>query len=104
MPVGALAWFRLVAFLEGCSYLLLVGIAVPLKYVWQWPHAVRPLGSVHGGLFIAYAVLVAILFFSKRWTFGRSAWAMILSFLPFGTFVLEAQLRRRENATATPAT
>lgn len=100
MPVGALAWFRLVAFLEGCSYLLLLGIAMPLKYIWHWPDAVRPLGSVHGALFVAYAVLVAILFFGKRWTFNRSAWAMILSFLPFGTFVLEAQLRRSERAAA----
>jgi integral membrane protein len=102
MPRAVLGWFRFVAFVEGISYLVLVGIAMPLKYVWHWPEAVRATGMAHGVLFIAYSALVAALFFRREWTFSRSAWAMFLSFLPLGTFLLEAQLRsaaRRQQAT-----
>jgi integral membrane protein len=98
MPQGILNWFRVVAFVEGVSYLVLVGIAMPLKYVWHWPDAVRATGMAHGVLFVAYSALVAGLFFGRRWTFLQSAWAMFLSFLPLGTFVLEAQLRAAAKA------
>ena len=47
--------FRIIAYLEGISFLLLLGVAMPLKYHWGMPLAVRIMGSLHGFLFVAYA-------------------------------------------------
>lgn len=93
MPTTLLARFRLIALLEGVSYLLLLFIAMPLKYLAGIPLAVRVVGMAHGVLFIAYAVLVALLLARGNFTFMRAAWAMLMSVVPFGTFVLDRQLR-----------
>lgn len=86
-------WFRYVALAEGISYLVLLGVAMPLKYLAGKPLAVQLLGLLHGWLFVAFVVLAALMtyHFSKgiKW-FIR---AFILSLLPFGTFVLEKELR-----------
>src|SRR5688572_9091851 len=89
-----LALFRRIAWLEGLSYLVLLLVAMPLKYMAGWPLAVRWVGMAHGVLFIAYAVLVALLLARRTFTFRRAAWAMLMSLVPFGTFVLERQLAR----------
>jgi integral membrane protein len=89
-----LARFRTIAFVEGLSYLALLFIAMPLKYYADLPLAVRVVGMAHGLLFIAYAVLVALLLARGTFSFVRAAWAMLMSLLPFGTFVLERQLAR----------
>lgn len=84
--------FRKVAFAEGVSFLLLLGVAMPLKYLAGQPLAVRVVGSAHGLLFVAYAALVALLWLRRRWTFSFASWAMALSLVPFGTFWLDRQL------------
>jgi integral membrane protein len=89
-----LARFRTIAFVEGLSYLALLFIAMPLKYYADLPLAVRVVGMAHGLLFIAYAVLVALLLARGTFSFMRAAWAMLMSLVPFGTFVLERQLAR----------
>jgi integral membrane protein len=86
-------WFRWVALLEGVSFLVLLGIAMPLKYLAGQPLAVRLVGSAHGALFVAYVVLVAALFFARRWPLSRAAQALALSVVPFGTFALDRRLR-----------
>jgi len=85
--------FRLIALLEGVSYVLLLGVAMPLKYWADLPIAVRIVGSLHGALFVAYAVSVALLFFRGHWTFRRSAVAMIVSLVPLATFVWDRSIR-----------
>jgi integral membrane protein len=94
--------FRLIAWLEGLSFLVLLGVAMPLKYLFGLPLAVRVVGTLHGVLFVAYGIAVAGALGSGRWRFGRAFWAMVASVLPFGTFVFEAQLRREEGETAPP--
>lgn len=94
MSDSLLPRFRRVALLEGVSFLLLLGVAMPLKYLADWPLGVRVVGLAHGVLFIAYVALVAALFFKRRWDFGQAAEAVVLSLLPFGTFVLERRFRR----------
>jgi integral membrane protein len=96
MPTTLLARFRLVAFLEGVSFLVLLFIAMPLKYFADMPLAVRIVGMAHGVLFIAYALLVALLLARGTFSFARAAWAMLMSLVPFGTFVLDRQLARDE--------
>jgi len=95
MSDSLLSSFRKVAFAEGISFLVLLGIAMPLKYFAGMPLAVRLVGSVHGMLFIAYVVLVGRLLKRGSWTVGFAAWAMFLSVVPFGTFMLERQLSRQ---------
>jgi len=88
------ARFRTVAFAEGLSYLVLLLVAMPLKYFADMPLAVRVVGMAHGLLFVAYCALVALLFAGGTFSFARSAWAMLMSVVPFGTFVLDRQLAR----------
>jgi integral membrane protein len=92
MPTTLLGYFRVVAFVEGVSFLALLLIGMPLKYVVGLPIAVRIFGMAHGVLFIAYAVLVALLLSRRTFSFGRATWAMLMSLIPFGTFVLDRQL------------
>jgi integral membrane protein len=94
MPATLLGRFRWIAMLEGISYLVLLFIAMPLKYFADMPLAVRVTGMAHGVLFVAYAALVALLLARGNFSFMRAAWAMLMSIIPFGTFVLERQLAR----------
>lgn len=96
----ALGRFRLVAFLEGLSFLVLLGIAMPLKYFADMPLAVRITGMAHGVLFIAYLFSIGELLVAGKWDLKRSVIAFLLALVPFGTFVLEAQIRKE---LASPA-
>lgn len=78
--------FRWVSILEGISFLVLLFIAMPLKYVWEMPEYVRVTGMAHGMLFIAY-ILGAILMYEKlQWSFKDLAVVILCSVLPFGPF------------------
>lgn len=95
-PVGR---FRAIALIEGVSYLLLLAVAMPLKYIAGFPEAVLAVGWAHGVLFVLYLVSLAEVSFSRRWRLVRIFGAFVASLIPFGTFVLDAQLRR-EGSTA----
>jgi integral membrane protein len=82
-------WFLLIGKIEGYSYLVLLFIAMPLKYIFKIPEFVRPIGSLHGALFVAFILFLAILFFKYKMSFKKSVYAFILSLLPFGTFFLK---------------
>lgn len=81
--------FRIVAFCEGLSYLLLLGVAMPLKYMAGMPEAVHVVGSTHGALFMAYLALTAGLFTKARWPLDRLPGVVLAGVVPFGTFVLD---------------
>lgn len=94
--------FRLIALLEGVSFLVLLGIAMPLKYLAGMPLAVRVVGLAHGLLFVAYVGLALALLVRRQWTPWRAAEALGLSLVPFGTFVLDRSLKA-ELAALAPA-
>jgi integral membrane protein len=94
--------FRWVAFLEGISFLVLLGVAMPLKYLADEPLAVRVVGMIHGVLFLVYGAMVGVLVQQRGWSIARATEAMILSVVPFGTFVLDRRLAR-EPAPAVDA-
>ena len=77
--------FRLVAFLEGCSYLLLA-ITMPLKYKMDMPKPNYFVGMAHGVLFLSYIVLLLIVALQYKWGFKKIVLAFIASLVPFGTF------------------
>jgi integral membrane protein len=89
-----IGWLRVVAFLEGVSFLLLLGIAMPLKYVWGMPEYVRAVGMAHGLLFMAFLGLVAVVGASDDWSPRKYLLAFLASVLPFGTFWADVKLFR----------
>jgi len=93
--------FLWVARLEGLSLLLLMGVAMPLKYGLGWSHATQVPGWAHGVLFVAYVVLLAAVGLKARWSVARLAMGFVASFLPFGTFIFERSLGDEEAATAS---
>jgi integral membrane protein len=94
---------RAVGLVEGVSFLVLLGIAMPLKYAAGMPMAVKVVGWIHGALFVLFLVAVAQAAYTRRWPLTRVAGALLASLLPFGTFVLDAKLRREEQEAAAPA-
>ena len=94
-PVGR---FRAVALVEGVSYLVLLGVAMPLKYFAGFPEAVMAVGWAHGVLFVLYVVALAEVSFKRRWRLLRILGAFVASLVPFGTFWLDAWLRREGSA------
>ena len=96
-PLGR---FRLIGILEGISYLVLLGIAMPLKYWANLPMAVKVVGWAHGVLFIAYLLALISVTFDRRWSIGRVLVAFIASLVPFGTFWLEARLKKEDHQSA----
>jgi integral membrane protein len=89
---------RVIGFLEGLSFLLLLGIAMPLKYMLGIPEAVRIIGMAHGILFILFIVLSAQAKFVYNFSFGKMILLWISSLLPFGTFYADYKLLRKVNA------
>lgn len=89
----SLEWLRKVGNAEGISYLLLLGVAMPLKYMAGMPEAVRILGSIHGFLFVLFIVVLFRVWQTQKWPYERVAMAFLLSIVPFGTFYLDKKLR-----------
>ena len=87
--------FRVVAILEGISYLFLLLIAMPLKYAAHYPLAVQYGGWLHGLLFVLYMLLLAMVWQQYKWGFGKVLWAFAASLIPFGSFVLDRQLKNQ---------
>ncbi|MEO8339713.1 MAG: DUF3817 domain-containing protein [Nitrospirota bacterium] len=91
--------FRMIALAEGVSFLTLLLIAMPMKYFMGLPEAVRVVGAIHGGLFMLYVGLLAVIHFRQRWSFLFSLCAFVASIIPFGTFILDKHLRQKEAVT-----
>ena len=87
--------FRIVAFLEGLSYLLLLFIAVPIKYIHGNDSFVKILGMPHGLLFTVYIILAVYLTISQKWNLKDSAIIIIASLIPFGTFYIERKYLKK---------
>lgn len=84
---------RRIGFAEGLSYILLLGIAMPLKYYFGQPLAVRIIGSLHGLLFVLYILLGASYGRTHGWKLKDFALLFIASMLPFGPFFFDRRLR-----------
>src|SRR5687768_2492575 len=85
---------RIIGFAEGISYLILLGIAMPLKYFYQLPQTVRITGMIHGVLFVLYVLYVILVAVELRWNFRKIALALLASLIPFGTFWADVRLFR----------
>lgn len=98
-PVGRL---RAVGLAEGLSFLVLLGVAMPLKYLAGEPLAVKVVGWAHGVLFIAYLAALGQAALTYRWSLFKVAVAVVAALLPFGPFVMDRRLRSWASDAATP--
>ncbi|WP_338551392.1 DUF3817 domain-containing protein [Paenibacillus sp. KS-LC4] len=89
----AMGRLRLFGITEGISFLVLLFIAMPLKYGAGIDEAVSITGMLHGVLFIIYLIGIANAFFVKQLSFFHSFLAVLAAFLPFGPFLLDRKLR-----------
>lgn len=90
----SLGRLRIVAFIEGCSYLLL-GFTMLLKYKFSLPQPNYIVGMAHGLLFVLYILLVVQVAFLHSWNIIKVFWAFIASLIPFGTFYADKKLFRQ---------
>lgn len=96
MQKSAIPLLRKVGLLEGISLLVLLFIAMPLKYIWGEPAAVKIVGWAHGALFVLFMLLVLRVYDQRGWPFKKVVFAFIAAFLPFGTFVFDKHLKEEE--------
>jgi len=89
-----ISYFKIIAFLEGISLLLLFFFAMPLKYLFNNPEYIRPFGMSHGLLFIAYIVLAIMIKIEDNWSLKKFSIISLASIIPFGTFYVEKKYLR----------
>jgi integral membrane protein len=86
---GALIRFRIIAYVVGVVLLLLVGVAMPVKYIGGDPSLVETIGPIHGFLYIVYLVLAFDLARRARWSLRRTVLVLLAGTVPFLSFVAE---------------
>jgi integral membrane protein len=92
-PIGRL---RLVGMLEGASFLLLLGVAMPLKYAFGLPLAVKLVGWLHGLLFVGFVYVLSVAAAESSWSFKRVLAVFASGLVPFGPFVMDGSLRAED--------
>lgn len=96
-PIGRL---RMAGITEGISYLFLLFIAMPVKYILGNPQLVWYCGWVHGILFMLYILALVSVTINVGWKFKKVLVAFIAALVPFGTFILDKSLRKEEPRAA----
>jgi len=81
---------------EGISFITLLFIAMPLKYIVGDPRAVLYVGWVHGLLFMIYILTLIIVAIKLDWKLKKTVVAFLASLVPFGTFIMDKSLRKEE--------
>nr|WP_240427642.1 DUF3817 domain-containing protein [Tunicatimonas sp. TK19036]WKN40360.1 DUF3817 domain-containing protein [Tunicatimonas sp. TK19036] len=89
----SLGRLRLIGFLEGISLLVLVFIAVPIKYSLEDPSLVKLMGPIHGALFLLFVFNTLNVGVEQKWKFSQTTWKVLLACLiPFGTFYIDRKI------------
>ena len=96
----AVHFLRIVGLTEAVSYMLLVAVAMPLKYIWGQPKAVSVIGMIHGILFVLFCIALARATIAAKWPFSRAALLFVASLLPFGPFLLDGRMKQWEKEAA----
>ena len=82
----SLGRLRILAFVEGVSFLLILFVTMPLKYLFDQPEPNKVIGMGHGVLFIAYCLLVLVVGINRGWSWKVIGLSLLASIIPFGTF------------------
>jgi integral membrane protein len=90
--------FRYIGLVEGLTTLALFLVAMPAKYWFGMPGLVPPVGAVHGGAFVLYIVAMVVCLWGRGFTPWEWLRTTAASFFPFGTFLNDGLLRRKQDA------
>lgn len=82
---------------EGMSYLILLGVCMPLKYMLHFPEPTFYVGMAHGILFVLYVLYVLLVAYQLRWGYTTIFWSLLASVLPFGPFVADKKIFSIQN-------
>ncbi|MGB0869144.1 MAG: DUF3817 domain-containing protein [Flavobacteriales bacterium] len=77
---------KLVGLIEGISFLVILFVTMPMKYIFSMPELNKPVGMAHGVLFIAYVILVIMVGIERKWKTSAIFWSLLASIIPLGTF------------------
>ena len=86
--------FKITSLLEGISYLLILFVTMPLKYIWDNGEPNKVIGMAHGFLFIAYIVLAIMMKSERKWSAKTLGIVLLCSIIPFGTFWMDKKYLR----------
>lgn len=87
---------RIIGFLEGTSLLILLFIAMPMKYVFEMPFLTRAVGTIHGALFLLFIFNTISVGVEQNWKFATTTWKVLLAcVIPFGTFYIDSRILSR---------
>jgi integral membrane protein len=96
MMNSKLGRFRAIALIEAISYLILLFIAMPLKYMADMPAMVKYTGWLHGLLFVIYGILLLQVWISYKWSFWKTTLVFISSLIPFAPFFVDRKLKQED--------
>lgn len=100
MNLKPLQLLRKTGIAEGISFLVLLLVAMPLKYAFDLPLAVKYVGWAHGLLFVVYVALAFYAVVIYKWPFKKFLLAFVAAWLPLGTFFYDKQLKKEEDLLA----
>ena len=103
LPQNSISRLRVIGLVEGVSFLVLLGIAMPLKYFAGMPMAVKIVGWAHGVLFVAYCAAIVSARRAAGWGLRQPSGIVLAALLPFGPFVLDRWLKREYRRIAEQA-
>lgn len=84
---------RIIGFLEGASLLLLLFVAMPLKYIFKYQEGTQVIGALHGGLFLLFVFSTLRVGVEQGWKFRQTTWKVLLAcIIPFGTFYIDRKI------------
>lgn len=96
MNLKPLQLLRKIGIAEGVSFLVLLLVAMPLKYMFDFPLAVKYVGWAHGLLFVSFVALAWFVKETYNWPLKKFLLAFVAAWLPLGTFVYDKQLKKEE--------
>lgn len=103
MTNPASSLLRAAAWLEALSFLVLLGVAMPLKYLAGRPGAVKVVGWIHGALFVVFCLALLRAMVSRRWPLPRAALIFVVALVPFGPFVFDRRIAEWESGSGERA-
>lgn len=89
---------RILSILEGISFLFLLGVAMPLKYIWDNPILMKFAGMSHGILFILFVVVLFIVCEKMKWSLSMFLTGLVAALLPFAPFWFDYKLKKMQQA------
>tara|TARA_B100000965_G_scaffold190796_1_gene159256 strand:+ start:128 stop:421 length:294 start_codon:yes stop_codon:yes gene_type:complete len=93
---GCIKRLRIIGLIEGISYLILLLVAMPLKYLADSPQMVTWTGSIHGALFVIYALALLQVTIVKSWSIWTASIPFIAAMVPFGPFIIDGWIRKKD--------